>query len=256
MQQIINTHSHVYTEKFKQDISEVILRAKDSGISHILLPDIDIENRDDMLQLAEKFPEICKYMIGIHPTSVNASYAKELEAFDKAVEQNSPIAIGEIGIDLYWDKTFIEEQILVFKHQILKAHQLQLPIAIHVRNSFDEVFTVLNHLHLKPYRGVFHCFSGNIEQAKQAIDLGFYLGIGGVLTYKNSGLDSVISAISLEHIVIETDDPWLAPNPHRGKRNEPSFITYVAQAIAQIKQESYETVCAITTQNAKALFNI
>lgn len=252
----INTHSHVYTSKFAADRHTVIQRATDAGVSKILLPDIDIENRDDVFNTAAAYPDICMPMVGIHPTSVNENYQIELDAFDKAVSEKKVCAIGEIGLDLYWDKTFMKEQIIVFKHQVAVAEKLNLPIVIHVRDAFDEIFDTLHEIGSKKYRGVFHCFTGTEEQAVKAIEFGFYLGIGGVLTYKKSGLDTALANIDVKHMMLETDDPWLSPVPHRGKRNEPSYIVHVAEKLAEVKQVSVDKIAEITTQNAWELFKL
>jgi len=254
--QFINTHSHVYTDAFDNDRNEVISRAIEHGITKILLPDIDSEHRERVLTLAKEYPENCIPMLGIHPTSVKENYKQEITLLEKALQENTVKAIGEIGIDLYWDTTFYKEQVEVLIHQIKLAQSYQLPIVIHVRNAFTEIFEVLESLKIEKYNGVFHCFSGNIDDALKAIDLGFYLGIGGVVTYKKSGLDEVVNAISLEHIVLETDDPWLPPVPYRGKRNEPSYLIPIAEKVAEIKQCTLEVVAEITSNNAIKLFDL
>jgi len=253
---LINTHSHVYTEKFNADRKEVIERAVQTGVTKILLPDIDIENRTDVFALANKYPEVCFPMAGIHPTSVKENYKEELTALEECLKNNKVCALGEMGIDLYWDKTFLQEQIIVFKRQVELANQYNLPLVIHVRDAFDEVFSVLQEIGQKNYKGVFHCFTGNVEQANTAIAFGFKLGVGGVLTYKKSGLDKVFAEVSLEHLVLETDDPWLSPSPHRGKRNEPSYLIHIAEKLAEVKECSLEEIAEITTQNAINLFNL
>lgn len=252
----INTHSHVYTDAFDSDRNEVIQRAIEQGITKILLPDIDSEHRERVLTLAKQYPDVCIPMLGIHPTSVKENYKQELALLEQALQENTVIAIGEIGIDLYWDTTFYKEQVEVLIHQIKLAQIYQLPIVIHVRNAFNEIFEVLESLKIEKYKGVFHCFSGNIDDALKAIDLGFYLGIGGVVTYKKSGLDEVVNAISLEHIVLETDDPWLPPVPYRGKRNEPSYIIPIAEKVAEIKQCPLQEVAEITSNNTIKLFDL
>lgn len=252
----INTHSHVYTDAFDNDRNVVISRAIELGITKIVLPDIDSEHRARVLNLAKEYPENCIPMLGIHPTSVKENYKQELALLEQALQENTVIAIGEIGIDLYWDTTFYKEQVEVLIHQIKLAQTYQLPIVIHVRNAFTEIFEVLESLKIEKYKGVFHCFSGNIDDALKAIDLGFYLGIGGVVTYKKSGLDDIVKAISLDHIVLETDDPWLPPVPYRGKRNEPSYIISIAEKVAEIKQCALQEVAEITSNNAIKLFDL
>lgn len=253
--QFINTHSHIYSSEFDIDRHEAIERARQVGVSHILLPDIDAEQRPKLQQLVAQYPDICIPMVGLHPTSVGQNYKDELAAFDSALATTKSIcAIGEIGIDLYWDTQFFAEQKDVFLYQMNVAQQRNLPVVIHVRNAFPQIFEILSELPNQCFRGVFHCFSGTLNDARTAIELGFHLGIGGVVTYKNSGLDAVLSQIDLCSIVIETDDPWLAPVPFRGKRNEPSYIQYVAKKIAEIKQCSVQEVAQQTTRNALDLF--
>lgn len=254
--QFINTHSHVYTEAFDLDRDEMISRAISKGITTILLPDIDSTERARLEEVTKKYPSICLPMLGVHPTSIKKNYKQELDVLENLLTTNKYIGIGEIGIDLYWDKTFIKEQIEAFTYQIHLANTYNLPVAIHVRNSFNEIFTTLDSIKNINYKGVFHCFSGNLEQSYKAIDLGFSLGIGGVVTYKKSGLDEIIQKIPLEHIVLETDDPWLPPVPYRGQRNEPSYIIEIAEKIATIKQLNISKVAEITTSNSKLLFSL
>ncbi len=253
---LINTHSHVYTSQFKEDIDEVIKRAADSGINKILLPDIDAENRADVFNLAKKYPNICVPMAGIHPTSITENYKKELNALEQVLANQKVCAVGEIGLDLYWDKAFLQEQIIALKHQIELANKYALPVVIHVRDAFPEFWQVLKEIGQTNYKGVIHCFTGTIEDAQKAIDLGFYLGVGGVITYKNSGMDKIFAEVDIKHLVLETDDPWLTPTPHRGKRNEPSYITYVAQKLADVKEISVEQVAEVTTKNAQDIFDL
>lgn len=251
---IINTHSHVYSKEFDLCRDLVIQRAKNSGIQKILLPDIDSAHRKQMLEVAQIYNDICIPMLGIHPTSINQTYASEIEMLTNDVTIHSFCAIGEIGIDLYWDTTYKNQQIEAFEYQLTLAQKLQKPVVIHVRNAWNEVFDVLEKF--TSISGVFHCFSGNLEQAHKAINKGFMLGIGGVVTYKNSGLDTVVNSIDLKHMVVETDDPWLAPVPHRGKTNEPSYITHIIQKIADIKNCDSNTIINITSSNAIKLFSL
>lgn len=253
---LINTHSHVYSKQCDEDRDAVIARAKQAGITHILLPDIDAENRQLLDALVLQYPQYCIPMLGIHPTSVSDSYKDELAAFDELVSHKHICAIGEIGLDLYWDTTYYEQQKMVCAHQIHAAYERELPIVIHVRNAFPHIFELLDALPYAHHNGVFHCFSGSLDDALRAIDMGFYIGVGGVLTYKKSGLDDIVQRIGLHRIVLETDDPWLPPVPHRGKRNEPAYITYVAQKLADILNCSIEEVAQKTSENAKQLFQL
>ena len=255
--QFINTHSHVYVQRFDADRHEVIERAKQAGVSHILLPDINALQRPHLQTLVAQYPDICVPMLGVHPTYIKQNYKEELDAFETAFESAKHVcAIGEIGIDLYRDTTFVAEQKDAFLYQVRFAQKHNLPIAIHARNAFPHIFDMLSELPNQTFRGVFHCFSGTLKDAYKAIQLGFYIGIGGVVTYKNSGLPPIVSEIDLSHILLETDDPWLPPVPFRGKRNEPSYITYIAQKVAEIKQCSLLEVSQKTTQNAIQLFSL
>jgi len=223
----------------------------------MLLPNIDSNSIDGMLELCENYPENCFPMMGLHPGSVKENYPEELKLVEEWLNRDKRfIAIGEIGIDLYWDKAFQEEQKIVFRMQLQMAKARQLPVVIHSRNSFTEIMQILEDELSPGLEGVFHCFTGNIEQAKKIIDSGFKLGIGGVVTFKNSGLDMVIPQVGLEHILLETDAPYLTPVPYRGKRNESSYVYYVAERIAEIKNTSIEEVATITTKNAKELFHL
>ncbi|MDA3882317.1 MAG: TatD family hydrolase [Bacteroidales bacterium] len=252
----INTHSHVYLSEFDKDRYDVIERARLEGVEKILLPDIDAAHRSKIKKTLTDFPDICVPMLGIHPTSVTETFEAELIDFDAHLQNDTPCAIGEIGLDLYWDTTFLEEQKIVCVHQIRAAQKHNKPIVIHVRNAFDEIFELLETLQIPQFSGVFHCFSGTAEQAQKAIDMGFYLGIGGVVTFKNAGLDTVVRTLDLDKIVLETDDPWLTPAPYRGKRNEPSYVRYVANKLAEIFSCSVEDVARITTANAQKLFSV
>lgn len=231
-------------------------RCLDNGISRLFLPNVDSASIDLVMSQVSTFPEYCFPMLGLHPCDVKENWQQELETIYNAIPKHEIYAIGEIGIDLYWDKSTLDIQIEAFKIQINWAKELQLPIVIHCRDSFDEVFTVLEEEKDDDLRGILHCFTGNIEQARKLIGLGFYLGIGGVVTYKNSGLDKVVQEIDLKHIVLETDSPYLTPVPHRGKRNESSYLKYVAEKVADLHQVSIEEVAAITTANSKIVFGV
>jgi TatD DNase family protein len=251
---LTDTHTHLYYEEDDTKRASLIQRCKENNISRFFLPNVDATSVPLVFSLVKSYPGICFPMLGLHPCSVKAGWEGELKAIQAESHQHKIFAVGEIGIDLYWDKTTLPEQILAFKAQIAWAKSLKLPIVIHCRNSFNEVYEVLQSEHDENLRGIFHCFSGTIEQANKVVDLGFYLGIGGVVTYKNSGLDQVVSQISLRHIVLETDSPYLAPVPYRGKPNESSYLIYVAKKIAELHQTSLDTVAEITTENSKLIF--
>lgn len=253
---MIDTHAHIYLEEFNENRQAVIDRAIEKGVDKILLPNIDSKSVTDMLNLAKQYPAICFPMIGLHPTSVKEDFEKELANVKDWFSKEKFIAIGEIGMDLYWDKTFVEEQKVVFKEQMLFSIQQNLPSVIHIRNAFPETFSVLDEINQSKFTGVFHCFSGNLADAQKAVEMGFYLGIGGVVTYKNSGLQEVVKEIGLDKLVLETDSPYLPPVPYRGKRNESSYLIYIAEKIAEIKNIPVEEVKDITTQNAKKLFKL
>jgi len=250
----VDSHSHIYSEEFSTDRTEVISRAVKAGVSKIVLPNIDSSTIKPMLDLADSNPQLFIPLLGLHPTSVKEDFRKELEIMEYWFEKREFAGIGEIGIDLYWDKTFINEQIEAFKIQIGWARKRRIPIVIHVRDSFQEVFEVLQQEKQESLKGVFHSFTGNADQAEQVIDLGFKIGIGGIVTFKNSGLDTIVRQIDLRHILLETDSPWLAPVPNRGRRNESAFITAVASKIAMLHETSIEEVGRMTTQNAQQLF--
>ncbi len=255
---LIDTHTHLYLEEFDDDRSIVVERAIMSGVSHLLLPNIDSASLEPMLNLAKDYNEVCLPMFGLHPGSVNKEYQIELEnIFARlSVHRNSCCAIGEIGIDLYWDKTYIEEQKIAFREQIRIAKKLGYPLVIHNRNAFEEIYAILAEEKVSGLTGVFHCFSGSIETAERILGLGFKLGIGGVITFRNSKLPMVIQEVELQHIVLETDSPFLAPHPYRGGRNESSYIHEVCKKIAEIKGKLPEEIAQVTSENAKALFNL
>lgn len=251
---LIDTHTHLYSEEFDQDRDAAITRCLENGVKKLYLPNVDSESITRMLDLEKAYPEVCIAMMGLHPCSVKENYKEELAIVKEWLDKRHFVAIGEIGVDLYWDKTFINEQIEAFNLQMDWAVEKNIPIVIHCRDAFDEIFEVLSKRDKLP-TGIFHCFSGNLEQANKIIGLGgFKLGIGGVLTFKNSGLDKVVEQIDLKHLVLETDSPYLAPMPHRGKRNESSYTKLVAEKLAVIKNCSIEEIAEITTQNAKEVF--
>jgi TatD DNase family protein len=252
---MIDTHSHIYLEHFDNDIQEVILRAKDIKISKILLPNIDKDTIDSMLKLVSKYPELLFPMIGLHPSSVKSDFKEHLKTVETEIETGRYIAVGEMGIDLYWDKTFLKEQIEAFHFQIKLAIQYNLPIVIHMRDSFSTIKSELLKYPIGNLRGVFHCFTGTHEQAEWIINRGFYLGIGGVVSFKNSDLPQQLLNIPIDKILLETDSPYLAPVPYRGKRNEPAYIKYTAEKIADIYSLKLSEIISITDNNAKTLFN-
>ena len=250
----IDTHTHLYSEEFNEDRTAVINTAISNSVTKLYLPNIDSNSIDGMLQLEKEFPDNCFAMMGLHPCSVKENYLDELTIVKKWLDKRKFIAIGEIGIDLYWDKTFITEQEIAFKKQIDWALEYNYSIVIHCRNAFDEIFAILQSYKKLP-KGIFHCFSGDVEQAQKILALkNFKLGIGGVVTFKNSGLDKVVETISIEDIVLETDSPYLAPMPYRGKRNESSYIPLIAKKVAELKNISIEEVENITTKNANFIF--
>lgn len=254
--QLVDTHTHLYLEEFEHDRKEVIARSVSSGVNKMMLPNIDKGSVESMLALADEFPDNCFPMIGLHPTSVKADYMIELAEVESWLLQRKFYGIGECGIDLYWDKTYATEQEFVFRHHIDLARTYDLPLIVHIRDSFNEVIRILKDVNKKDLRGIFHCFSGSLEQANQAIHYGFSLGLGGVITFKNNKMQETLKHVDLQHLVLETDAPFLAPVPHRGKRNEPSYIPLIVEMIASIKGMDAETVAEATTANAKKLFNI
>jgi len=253
---IIDTHTHLYLNQFKEDIDDVIAKAKENGIKKFIFPAIDSSHFDSMHSLKKKYLDDIFLMSGLHPTDVKDNYKDELDFVVNSLKSHNYVAIGEIGIDLYWDKTYLKEQQDAFRFQIRLAVKNDLPIVIHCRESFDEIFKILEEEKCDNLRGVFHCFTGNIDQAKKAIGLGFLLGIGGVVTFKNGGIDKFISQIDLKHIVLETDSPYLAPVPFRGKRNESSYIIYVLEKLSELYQLPREEIASITTNNAEKMFSL
>ena len=253
---IIDSHSHIYLAEFDQDRAAMLARAENEGVELILMPAIDRTTHSTMLEIERSFPGKCYAMMGLHPCSVKEGYNEELTIVKKYFGERKFVAVGETGLDFYWDKTFTKEQDASFQIQIELGLQYDIPVVIHSRNSINECIKVIGHNQKGNLKGVFHCFSGNIEQAKQIIDLGFYLGIGGVVTFKNSGLDKVMTDVEMKNIILETDAPYLAPVPFRGKRNECSYLKYVVEKLSHIKNVSNEEVANMTTKNAKELFSI
>ncbi|MFI5188084.1 MAG: TatD family hydrolase [Chitinophagales bacterium] len=253
---LIDTHCHIYSTEFDADRADIISRAEDEGIIKMLMPAIDISTHVQMLKLENDFQGRCISMMGLHPCSVKENYLDELEVVKQYFEKRPFVAVGETGLDFYWDLTYAKEQYEVFQRQIELALQYDIPIVIHSRNSIDECIEVISKNQNGNLKGVFHCFSGSVEQAQKIIGLNFYLGIGGVLTFKKSGLDSVLEKLDLSQIVLETDAPYLAPVPFRGKRNECGYLKYVAQRLADIQKMAVEEIAVITTVNAEKLFNL
>lgn len=254
--QLIDTHCHLYSEEFETDSHLMFERAIASGVTHFCLPAIDSTCADAMYALKDKYPNQVFLMMGLHPCYVKDNYLDELAFVKKELDQKSFIAIGEIGIDLYWDKSTLTFQKEAFKQQILWAIAYHLPIVIHARESLNEIFEVMDGMDLKGLTGVFHCFSGDFEQAKKALSYGFYLGIGGVVTFKNGKIDQFINQIPLEKIVLETDAPYLAPVPYRGKRNEPAYLANVLNKLSDLYEMTTDQIAIQTTINAKKLFKL
>jgi len=249
----IDTHTHIYLPEFEEDRNEMMQRAKENRVEVTIMPAIDSSTHDAMLKVESTFDN-CYSMIGLHPCSVNQDYEKELKIVENYLSKKNFVAIGEIGLDFYWDKTFVQQQYHAFHKQIQLAIKNDLPIVIHSRDAIDECIEVVKeHPGIK---GVFHCFSGNEEQARKIMELGFMLGIGGVVTFKNAGLDRVIEKIRLSNVILETDAPYLSPVPFRGKRNEPSYIKYISEKISLVCNCSIEEVAELTTENARNLFKL
>jgi TatD DNase family protein len=251
---LIDTHAHIYMADFKDDRKVIIRNAMEAGVGKILLPNIDVVSLPDLLSVARQYPNVCYPMIGLHPGSIAGDYKDNLDTLGKSFHDHPFIGIGEIGIDLYWDKTFIAEQKDAFREQLRQARHHQLPVVIHVRESFHEVLSILEEEQDGSLRGIFHCFSGEEREAEMVTSLGFHLGIGGVVTYKNSRLPEVLRSVDPKHLVLETDAPWLAPVPKRGRRNECSYLTYIAARVAEVYAMAPEEIAEITTRNAIELF--
>lgn len=253
---LTDTHTHLYSEQFDKDRNLVVNSAKEVGVSRFFIPAIDASYTEKMYALETQYPECMFLMAGLHPTSVDANYKKELQHVSEQLNKRKFVAIGEIGIDLYWDKTYLPEQQDAFRTQIQWAKDHKLPIVIHCREAFDEIFEILEQEKDTNLSGIFHCFTGTFEQAKQAIDYNMKLGIGGVVTFKNGKIDQFLQKIPIENIVLETDAPYLTPTPYRGKRNESSYLKLVAQKVADIYQIDLAEVAKITTQNSRDVFGV
>ncbi|UTZ20466.1 TatD family hydrolase [Vibrio campbellii] len=253
---MIDTHAHIYASEFDNDRDEVVKRALEQGIDKILLPNIDLESIEPMLKTEAAYPEICRSMMGLHPCYVDGNVEQTLAIIRGWFEKHNFIAVGEIGIDLYWDKTFRAEQEMAFVTQLNWAKEMNLPVVIHTRDSIEETLTLLRQEQDGSLRGVFHCFGGSVEEAQAINELGFHLGLGGVSTFKNGGMDKVIPHLDMNWVILETDCPYLAPVPHRGKRNEPAYTSLVAARVAELRGESLDVIDTLTTKNAEALFNL
>lgn len=252
----VDTHTHLYLEQFDDDRELIVQNAIDKGVKFMLLPNIDQGSFVQMQLLSKQFPKNCLPMIGLHPTSVGENYRDELRFVEQESSTGKYCAVGEIGIDLYWDKTYKEQQEEAFRHQLRLAKQYNLPVSIHTRDAFNEIYNIVAEEKSDNLKGIFHCFTGTIEQAEKIAGLGFLMGIGGVVTFKNSGLDKVLKEIPLNRLVLETDSPFLAPTPFRGKRNESAYTIMIAEKIAEIKEISLEEVAEVTSQNAIRIFNL
>lgn len=250
----IDSHAHIYNEQFNEDRQFAIERAIEAGVTKIYMPNVDSESIDGMLEAEFKNPGICIPMIGLHPCDVSKGFEKQLYTVEDWLNKRKFAAIGEMGIDLYWDQTTKELQIEAFRVQVELAKKHDLPIVLHTRNANREALDLVRELKDEKVRGIFHCFSGTVEEAREMVDLGFLLGIGGVVTFKNGGLDKILPEIGLEHLVLETDCPYLAPVPHRGKRNEPAYIPLIAKKVAEILKKDIEEVAEKTTANSLSLF--
>lgn len=256
--QFIDTHCHLYADAFDNDRHEMVARALAAGITPLLLPNISLDSIAGMMQLCHSFPQQCLPMMGLHPCDVKEDFEQVLQTMEKWFEPGHPfVAIGETGIDLYWDKTTLPLQIRSLEHHLRWSQQYQLPIVLHARDSLDELLDVIEQAEFRDStRGVFHCFTGNQAQAERVLSLGYYIGLGGVVTFKNSGMAAVVASLPSDRIVLETDAPYLAPVPHRGKRNESAYLVSIAEKIAELRGESLERVASYTTANAKQLFGL
>ena len=256
MIKLIETHAHIYASEFTEDLEEVIFNSKSLGIGQILMPNIDVDSIEPMLACEAQYPGYCKPMMGLHPCSVKEDFMSQLGLMRKLLEQRDFVAVGEVGVDLYWDENFREEQIKAFKIQLEWSKDLNLPVVIHSREANDVILEVLNDVQDGSLRGEVHCFSGSVDEGLALIDLGMLLGIGGVVTFKNAGLDKVVSNLPLSALLIETDAPYLSPVPKRGKRNEPSYLGYVVDKLALIYDCSSKKIIETTTDNARRLFDL
>lgn len=253
---LIDTHAHIYLDEFDKDRDEVLQRAKAKGVNKIMMPAIDSATHKSMLNLQSKFPDTCLSMMGLHPCSVKENFLMELQIVTDYLGLRKFIAMGEIGLDFYWDISFKKQQYEAFSRQLDWAIQFDIPVSVHSRNATEDCISVIREHQKGKLKGVFHCFSGTQSQAQELIELGFYLGVGGVVTFKNAGLDHTLKEIDMKHIILETDSPYLAPAPFRGKRNESSYICQVAAKLAEIKNLTPEEIASITTANAEKLFGL
>ncbi|WEK19806.1 MAG: TatD family hydrolase [Candidatus Pedobacter colombiensis] len=253
---LTDTHTHLYYETDEEKLDQLMQRCFDNQIERLFLPNVDVASIAKIDALVKKYPNNCFAMAGLHPCDVKENYEEVLDEICQSMVDRDIYAIGEIGIDLHWDKSTLAFQQAAFREQIKWAKDLELPIVIHCREAFDEIFEILEAEKDEQLRGILHCFTGNLEQANKAIELGFYLGIGGVVTYKNSGLDAVLKQVPLANLVLETDSPYLAPVPYRGKPNESSYLVYVAEKLAEIYETSVAEIAAVTTANSISIFKI
>ena len=251
----IDTHAHIYSEEFKDDLENMLTNAAIAGITDIYMPNIDSTSIGEMMRIAEKHKN-CHAMMGLHPCYVKENYQDELALVEKYLSEHTFAGVGEIGIDLYWDKTFAKEQEIVLRRQIALAKEHGIPFVIHSRDSLDITIDIVTEMQDGSLSGIFHCFNGTLDQAKRIMDTGFLMGIGGVITYKNAGVDKVVADIPLEYIVLETDAPYLSPVPYRGKRNECAYISVIAEKIAEVKELTKSEIGAVTTFNANKLFRV
>ena len=251
----IDTHAHIYSEEFKDDLENMLTNAAIAGITDIYMPNIDSTSIGEMMRIAEKHKN-CHAMMGLHPCYVKENYQDELALVEKYLSDHAFAGVGEIGIDLYWDKTFAKEQEIVFRRQIALAKEHGIPFVIHSRDSLDITIDIVTEMQDGSLSGIFHCFNGTLDQAKRIMNTGFLMGIGGVITYKNAGVDKVVADIPLEYIVLETDAPYLSPVPYRGKRNECAYISVIAEKIAEVKELTKSEIGAVTTFNANKLFRV
>lgn len=252
---LIDTHSHIYLPEFANEVNQVIERSRKAGVLKIFLPNIDSTSVLHMLNLEAKYPGTCYSVMGVHPTSVKENYREELRHAETWLLKRKFFGIGETGIDLYWDTAFKNEQIEVFEQHVVWAKQLRLPLIIHSRSSIPLLLEIIRPYVSEDLKGIFHCFTGSYEEAKQALNMGFLLGIGGIVTYKNGGMDVLVRKIGISRVVLETDAPFLPPVPFRGKRNEPSYLPIIAAKVAELLNISAEEVALVTTENARKLFN-
>lgn len=253
---LIDSHAHIYSEEFKEDRAAAMYRATAEGVAKIYMPNIDHTTIEAMLEMAEEYPQQCLPMMGLHPTSVKKDFERELYLVEEWLDKRKFAAVGECGLDLYWDKSLLKEQQEALKVQVALAKRHQLPIVLHTRDSFEETYEIIAAAQDGTLRGIFHCFSGTLEQAEKVKELGFMMGIGGVSTFKNGGMDKVLPYLQLEDLMLETDCPYLAPVPHRGKRNEPAYLPLIAKRVAGLMNKPVEEVAEQTTANTLGLFKL